>query len=201
MSIIALDPGTTFGIGTDIPRGLLMDRFKKEYMADNMSKPVMAAPDLNITTFCLADQPDAKKAGMKGILPKDSQPWERFKEFRQIIKGLIFLADMGTGPHWFLIEKTVFVRSVKQGIYALGFYAHYCEMVHVADQGFYEILTPELKNYIFRVMLTTGEKMKRNKENSEQIIREYYPAVRNDHEAHAAAMVRMFNEQIRGKVE
>lgn len=205
--LIALDNGSTLGIASnfeiDIPPYYHNQGFSEGVQA--LRTPVTPDTELNVffSSICIARSQSDKNASLSPICAKGSKPDERFFAYREILLKVILDRYLkirnSEGYHkpFILFEKVDFIRSRFQAQYNYGYLAHLGEFCYRHDFGIDNIHAATLKAWILK-----GHKGARTKEMAHIRMRERFSEeIRNDHEAHAIALLLCYIEKILNQSE
>ena len=185
MKILSLDLGAHVGVVTSKPfEGAchIGERQKRLLTGVLPSVGVEIAGQLRYVTTVLL------KGKMKGskvppLCDNKSIPADRFYALGMMLD---FIKDKLYTPDFVVFEYNPFLKSVYQAEANFGYLGILLERLAGWGVPFDGVKASTLKAHIFR---GSPKGIKRDKAAAEIKVRESFPAVRNDHEAHAVALI------------
>lgn len=139
------------------------------------------------SVIAISPNPETRRLELIPMCPKGSIPGHRFHAFRDILKRLL-----AAGVDLVLYEYNFFVRGKIQAEYNWGMVAHLEEYCFAKGFGYDGIQQQTLKSFIFG----KNHQGKRDAVAAMQAAqRRFSVTIRNDHEAHAMALIQYWREQ------
>lgn len=187
MNILAIDPGSTLALAANF-RLYGIPVYTREKVSNGIVHLYDDYMCIEFTTICIKQDSEDKKQGLVGLCPKDSNPPQRFRAYQLILEDMLKANPDIDG---IVYEETKFYKGHWPNVYGRGFYAILAAFCEQYDIGLDYIDVQALKRWIF------GPEYhgKRDKAAATEAMQQRYPSIRNDHEAHAVALLLCYLER------